>query len=500
MEAVRSTGRWEGDFEASHADGKSIPIHMTLEHIDDDDIGFHGVVGASVDIRERRQLEENLAFQALHDPVTGLPNRRLFVQHLERALGRASRTDKRIAVLFIDLDDFKLVNDRIGHAAGDQVLHRVGAQIGGVLRAGDLVARLGGDEFVVCCDDLYSPDEAYIVAKRIIKALGEAFRIGNEMTTATASIGIALSGPASRPEGLLRNADVAMYAAKQTGKARVELFDDALHAQVRSRNELGLELEKALERGQIETLFQPLVSLSTGALTGFEALARWPHPERGMVSPVDFIAVAEETGMILPLGIKILTDACRALGSWIDASPGREVSVAVNVSGRQLSDPGFPAAVRSVLEETGVPASRLCLEVTETSLVDADVAAGALWELKELGVDIAIDDFGTGYSSLSRLHRFPLDFLKIDRSFVSGMSHRTEDAVIVSCVLALARGLGVRTIAEGIEEESQLEQLAAAGCEFAQGWLWSAAVPLDRATDLVCAEGPLPRATARSRH
>jgi EAL domain-containing protein (putative c-di-GMP-specific phosphodiesterase class I) len=269
---------------------------------------------------------------------------------------------------------------------------------------------------------------------------------------------------------------------------------------VRSRNELGLELEKALERGQIETLFQPLVSLSTGALTGFEALARWPHPERGMVSPVDFIPVAEETGMILPLGIKILTDACRALGSWIDASPGREVSVAVNVSGRQLSDPGFPAAVRSVLEETGVPASRLCLEVTETSLVDADVAAGALWELKELGVDIAIDDFGTGYSSLSRLHRFPLDFLKIDRSFVSGMSHRTEDAVIVSCVLALARGLGVRTIAEGIEEESQLEQLAAAGCEFAQGWLWSAAVPLDRATDLVCAEGPLPRATARSRH
>jgi diguanylate cyclase (GGDEF)-like protein/PAS domain S-box-containing protein len=492
MSSVAGTGRWEGDFDARHAEGRIVPVHMTIERIDDEEIGFHGIVSASVDIRERRQLEEHLAFQALHDPVTGLPNRRLFVQHLEKCLARTDRTGRRIAVLFIDLDDFKLVNDRIGFAAGDRLLHRVGEQIGSVLRAGDLVARLGGDEFVVCCDDLHSVDESYLVARRILAALGDAFGVGAEAaaTRASASVGIALSGPGSSPEGLLRNADMAMYAAKQTSKARIEVFDDALHARVRTRKELAVELEKALDLGQIETYFQPLVALSSGALVGFEALARWPHPERGMVPPTDFIPAAEESGLIAELGLQVLTDSCRALRSWLDVSPDRPMSVAVNVSGRQLSDPRFPESVRRVLEVAGVPPGRVCLEVTETSLVDADVAAGALWELKGLGVDIAIDDFGTGYSSLSRLHQFPLDFLKVDRTFVSGMSYRTEDAVIVSCVLALARGLGVSTIAEGIEETFQLDELESSGCEYGQGWLWSPAVPGDEAIALVRADDP----------
>ncbi len=496
---VRTGGRWEGDYEATRADGTTLPVHMTLERIDDDEIGFHGVVGASVDVSERRALENDLAFQAMHDSVTGLPNRRHFVQHLESVLARTGRTKGRCAVLFIDLDDFKMVNDRLGHLGGDQVLRTVGQLIGGALRAGDIVARLGGDEFVVCCDNLDGPEDALVVAGRITEAMIEPFRIERDETVASASIGIALAGPASTAEGLLRNADMAMYAAKQAGKDRVEVFDDVLHAQARTRYELAVQLEAALDAGEIQALFQPEVDLVTGEVVGFEALARWPHAERGMVPPDEFIPVAEECGLIARLGEDVLRQACRALRTWSDLHPSRPPRVAVNVSGRQLTDPAFPATVRRAVDEAGVPAARLCLEVTESTLIDADVAATALWKLKEIGVEIAIDDFGTGYSSLSRLHRFPLDYLKVDRSFVAGMSQRREDAVIVTCILSLARGLGIRAIAEGIEEDAQLEQLAAEGCELGQGWIWSPAVPLDEATALVSSGAPLRHAlVARS--
>jgi diguanylate cyclase (GGDEF)-like protein/PAS domain S-box-containing protein len=498
LRVIATTGRWEGDFEAVRRDGSIIPIHTTLERVEDREIGFRGVVAASVDIHERRELEQSLAFQALHDSVTELPNRRLFVQHLETALSRSRRTGKTTAVLFIDIDDFKLVNDRMGHVGGDSVLRAVGRHIGGVLRSGDIVARLGGDEFVVCCDDLDTPDRAGMVAERIIGVLAEPLEVGSESARTTASIGIALSGEDSSAEGLLRNADIAMYAAKQAGKARVEVFDDALHARVRSRNELAIELDLAIDLGQIETLFQPEVDLVDGSLVGFEALARWTHPERGPVSPVEFIPIAEECGLIGRLGRVVMEDACRALRSWLDISPDGHIKVAVNVSARQLSDPGFPTMVRDVLVETGAPASGLCVEVTESTLIDVDVAAAALWRLNEEGIEIAIDDFGTGYSSLSRLHRFPLDYLKIDRSFVAGMCEHREDVVIVSCVLALAKGLGVRAIAEGIESGAQLEQLAAAGCEMGQGWLWSPAVPVGEALALVGAAGPVPVATPRA--
>ncbi len=498
VRSLQTAGRWEGDYEATRADGTHLPVHMALEHMVDDEIGLCGIMGTSTDVSERRHLEESLAFQALHDQLTGLPNRRLFVENLEISLARAARDGKHIAVLSIDLDEFKTINDRIGKDAGDRVLHHVGTTISQAMRRGDVVARLGGDEFVVCCDELAGAEEGYEVADSILERLAESFEVGGEPMTVAASIGIAVSGPDSRADGLLRNADIAMYSAKQSGKGRVELFDDDLHNQVRRRRELGLQLKAALDGGQIQTLFQPEINLVTGALVGFEALARWPDPQRGMIPPSEFIPVAEEWGLIGQLGRQVLEDSCRAVRAWAEAAPDRAPKVAVNVSGDQLADPSFPDMVRGVFEQFGVTGDQICIEVTETILIEADIAAAALWKLKETGVEIAIDDFGTGYSSLSRLHQFPLDYLKIDSGFVAGMSERTEDAVIVSCVLALARGLGVRTIAEGIEEGSQLEQLAASGCEYGQGWLWSPAVSFDEALGMVATGQPFRKAVVTS--
>jgi diguanylate cyclase (GGDEF)-like protein/PAS domain S-box-containing protein len=496
-EMVRTTvpdlaDEWEGDFEAVRADGTLLPVHITIDRVNESEIGFHGLVAASVDVSERRRLEDDLAFQAMHDPVTELPNRRMFVRHLEDSLARSNAGGKRTGVIFIDLDDFKLINDRIGHVGGDHVLRMVGSLVAGTLRRGDIVARIGGDEFVVCCDDVDGPETAQIVADRIISALSVPFEVENDTAATSASIGIALSGPESTAEGLLRHADIAMYAAKQNGKARLEVFDDALHVQTRVRNELAMELDRAIELGEIKALFQPVVSLTDSTLVGFEALARWPHPGRGMIPPDEFIPIAEECGLIGHLGRTILEYSCQALRSWLDDVPDRPVNVAVNVSAQQLSDPKFPDLVRSILLNAGVPASQLCLEVTESTLVEADVAATALRKLKDTGVDISIDDFGTGYSSLNRIRQFPLDYLKIDRSFVAGMSGNKKDDVIIGCVLALASGLEVHTIAEGVEDLSQLTWLGDAGCEMAQGWLWSPAVPWEKATELVRSRGPVP--------
>ena len=481
---VLADSRWEGAYDARHRDGSRVPIQVTLERVDDDEIDFHGIVGASIDVSDRRVLEDDLAFQALHDPLTGLPNRRLFVDHLERALDEGERTGLRTAVLFIDLDDFKLVNDRVGHSAGDEVLRVVGELVSGALCSGDLVARLGGDEFVVCCGDIADPAEVDALTDRILDVLATPFRVGGDSFAVSASIGVALSGPSTGAEGLLRNADAAMYAAKESGKARGELFDDALRDKVRARRQLAVELEAALATGQIQTHFQPQFALDTGALVGFEALARWSHPERGMVPPDEFIPVAEESGLIAQLGRIVLTESCRALASWRAAVPDVPLTVAVNVSAHQLSDPDFLDTVLTELVEVGVPPALLCLEVTESSLADADTAVRALSRLKAIGVELAIDDFGTGYSSLSRLRLFPVDYLKIDRGFVAGMTQRPDDAVIVAAVLGLARTLGVRTVAEGIDDPRQLAELAGLGCDIGQGFFWSRAVPADDALRL----------------
>jgi diguanylate cyclase (GGDEF)-like protein/PAS domain S-box-containing protein len=482
---VLPSQRWEHEYDARRADGTSVPVRTMLERVDDDEIDFHGVVGASVDISERRELEQDLAYRALHDALTGLPNRALFLEHLQRALARDSRSGRQTAVLFADLDDFKSVNDRHGHSHGDAVLQSAAQRIAGVVRAGDVVARLGGDEFAICCEDLADRTEAFTVAQRIVDALGDSASDGADaLTPVSVSIGVATAGPEAQPETLLRHADVAMYDAKERGKARVEMFDEELHHRSRQRKEIAVDLEGALAQGGIDVVYQPEYVLDTGELFGFEALARWTHPEWGPVAPGDFIRVAEMSGTIGDLGAQVLAIACDTLSAW-GGHAATPVRMTVNVSSLQLVDPSFPELVRRTLASSGLPPKLLCLEITESALADAEPAARALEQLKAIGVETSIDDFGTEYSSLSRLQRFPIDYLKIDRGFVSGMTYRAVDAAIIEALLGLARSLGIRTVAKGVEDHVQLASLRGAGCDLGQGFFWSKPVPAADAAELV---------------
>jgi diguanylate cyclase (GGDEF)-like protein/PAS domain S-box-containing protein len=483
--AVREAGRWEGDFDARHRDGSTLPVYATLKAIADPDIGFSGIVSAAIDISERRRLESDLAFSALHDPLTGLPNRRLFVDHVESALARSARHGKATAVLCLDLDRFKAVNDAVGAAAGDGVLQAVAEFLDGLVRQGDLVARPGGDEFVVCCEDVDDAAEAIAIAEQMLHVLRAPFRSGDRTFEVSASIGVAVTTGGGPAEAIIRKADAAMYAAKEAGGARVELFDDESHDRARRRHSLAVELADALDRRQLEVFYQPEIGVATGALMGFEALVRWRHPERGLVPPDEFIGIAEESALVGRLGQQVLEAACASLARWMVLMPEHPLTMAVNVSARQLADPEFPEAVRRTIAASEIPASRVCLEVTESALLDHGVAERSLRALKAIGVLIAIDDFGTGYSSLSRLRRFPVDFLKIDRSFVDGIGRDPEDDVIVATVVSLAHTLGLGVVAEGIETVDQLERLAALGCEQGQGWLWERAVDEATASALV---------------
>ncbi len=483
--APGAANRWEGEHEARRADGASVSVRTTLERIDTEQVAFHGVVAASVDISDRRELELDLAYRTLHDPLTGLPNRHLFVDHLQRALSRGGRSGRHTAVLLCDLDDFQAVNDRLGTDHGDQLLRAAAEGLKAAVRSGDLVARIGGDEFAVCCENLADTDEASAVAGRVLAALSVPPG-GAATPRTTASVGMAFAAASSQPEGLLRNADIAMYTAKERGKARVELFDDEVHRQAQVDHELAADLKVAIDRGEVHLVFQPSYVLASGELFGFEALARWTHPERGPVLPSEFIRVAETTGCIVALGERVLEAACSALASWIGTTgAARPLSMAVNVSAHQLADPRFPETVRRVLDHSGVPPRCLCLEVAETALANSDAAAGAFKELKALGVETSIDDFGSEYSSLSRLHRFSIDYLKIDRAFINGMTARSEDAAIVDALLRLSRSLGVRSVAEGVEDDLQFSALKAAGCELGLGFFWSRPLPYDEATRLV---------------
>lgn len=432
------------------------------------------------DITERKAVELQLAHQAMHDALTGLPNRALFIDRLQHALTRRARGDSdHLAVLFLDVDRFKVINDSLGHEAGDRLLVDVSGRLDAALRPADTVARFGGDEFTVLCEDIAGELEAVSIAQRIVDLFDEPFVIDGREVFLSTSVGIALAGrrgPQPRPEDLIRDADAAMYRAKERGKARYELFDEAMRELALQRLELGSALRRAVERGELRIHLQPEIDVRDGTVVGFEALVRWEHPERGLLSPAEFVPLAEETGLIVPIGEWVLRRACEEAARWRPDALG----ISVNVSARQIAHGNLAEVVERTLHETGLSPASLCLELTESAVIESGSTTHAtLSALKALGVKLAIDDFGTGWSSLGHLRRFPLDVVKLDRSFVSGLGREPQDASIAAAIISLAHALGLSTVAEGIETDEQLAVLASLGCDLGQGYLFARPAPLD---------------------
>ena len=432
------------------------------------------------DVTERNQAEEKLRFYALHDTLTNLPNRAQFMNHLTQAVERAgSNTFARFAVLFLDLDRFKVINDSLGHAIGDKLLIAIAERLTACVRPGDIVARLGGDEFTILLNRCGETDEVVHVAERLQTKISEPFKIDNYEVFTTASIGIIVSGNVPRtPEELLRDADAAMYRAKDAGKARYEIFDREMH--VRNINLLQVEtdLRHAVDRNEFEVLYQPIVDLISGSVVEFEALIRWQHPKLGRISPDEFVGVAEETGLIIPMGKWILEESCRQIAEW-QRRFGLSLAISVNLSAKQLMHPTLTSQVKGILSSTGLDASQLKLEVTESTVMEhSERSLNILSELDALGVALSTDDFGTGYSSLSYLQRFPFERLKIDRSFINKMDDDEKSGAIVKTILMLGENLNLQVVAEGIETVSQLEKLRSLGCTSGQGYLFSR--PIDR--------------------
>jgi diguanylate cyclase (GGDEF)-like protein/PAS domain S-box-containing protein len=478
---------FEHEHRARHKDGSYRWMLSRGLAVRDADGAASRLSGSQTDTTERKLAEERLLHDALHDVLTGLANRALFTDLLGRALRRASRDPNyTFAVLFLDLDRFKVINDSLGHLVGDQLLVAIAGRLTACVRLGDTVARFGGDEFAVLLEPLPDPHAAARVAERIQKHLSQPFTLGGHEVFTSASIGIALgAGHYERPEELLRDADMAMYRAKAGGKARHELFDTEMHTRAVALLQLESELRRAIEREEFAVHYQPIVSLVTGRITGVEALLRWQHPERGLVLPGDFMSLAEETGLIIPIGEGLLRAASAQTTAW-HAMGHSHLRVLVNFSARQFQDQHMLDLIRRVLTETGLPPAALQLEITETvAMQDGERSRATLKHLNAMGVQLAIDDFGTGYSSLTYLKRFPLQALKIDRSFVRHLTENPDDAAITACITALAHRLDLKVIAEGVETEAQLAFLRGQGCDEAQGHLFSRPVPAAECTRLL---------------
>lgn len=438
------------------------------------------VLGVATNITERKQIEERLKHQALHDPLTGLPNRVLFADRLKHALARIERQESRIAVLFVDLDNFKVVNDSLGHEAGDLLLTRLGQRLAAHLRAEDTLVRFGGDEFAVLLEDVAEGSRAALVAERITEELRAPFILGDREIVLSASIGVVLyTAGLEDPALLLRAADMALYRAKSRGKSRYEMFNQAMNTQALERLDLEADLRQAIEREELVIHYQPKVQLATGRIIGTEALLRWEHPERGLVSPDNFIPVAEETQLIRPIGRWVLREACRQAREWQEGrSSGPPLLMSVNLSLEQLQHPRLIDEVAQTLEETGVNPGALVLEITESMVMkDAESSIATLRRLKALGVRLALDDFGTGYSSLAYLKRFPIDMIKIDRSFVGGLGQDPEDTAIVRAIIGLAGALDLEVVAEGVETAEQMSRSQDLGCELGQGYYFAKPLP-----------------------
>jgi diguanylate cyclase (GGDEF)-like protein len=435
--------------------------------------------------RALEESREHFRHAAFHDSLTELPNRALFADHVRLAIERAKCHEGHLfAVLFLDLDRFKFINDSLGHTYGDKLLVATARRLESCLRQVDIVARFGGDEFAILLDGIRDASDAIRVAEKIQEKLSAPFNFERSEAFTTASIGIALSTTSYEdPDDILRDADTAMYRAKAEGKARHELFDTTMHSRAVARLRLENDLRRAVERQEFRVAYQPIMSLETDKLVGFEALARWQHPERGLISPTEFIPLSEETGLIVPIGLWMLEESCRQLREWQQQSPAnRALIMSVNLSGKQLAQPDMVRQVSRVLRETGIDPHCLKLEITESVVMEnAEMATTLLNQLRALGVHLSIDDFGTGYSSLSYLHRFPVDTLKIDRSFVGRMSSGDENLEIVRTIITLAGNLGMEVIAEGVESEWQKERLRELRCKFAQGYLFSPPVEAEKA-------------------